>query len=142
MAYLGRYQLGQFVPLQVLVQDQAGTPAEPTLRTPMARITALGSGQLVMTVSLHHLRRNRVGPVYVHQLRLASDYLPGRYGVLYQVPTGSFLGAGLALFEVVPQGDPAGPVIATTVVTQPAGDQVLAQVGGGQLVLGQKPRLS
>ncbi len=110
-----------------------------TFRTPHVRIYNLDSMHVVDVVNLAHLRYARVGQVYSLPLRLSTRYPVGRYGVLYQSPVGSFLGVSLGIFEVVANGDGAGPVIAAYTMAESTGDLVLGQLGSGAIVVGQKP---
>ncbi len=140
--YLGRFQQGQDVPLLVVVRDQHGSPVDPTLGTPKARIYSLDTMTAVETVDLVHLRYARIGQVYSLPLRLTVSYPVGRYGVLLQAPVDSFAGVSLSIFEVVASGDPAGPVIASYTVAESTGDLVLGQLASGAVVVGQKPGIS
>jgi hypothetical protein len=140
--YLGRFQQGQEVPLWTVVRDQHGQPADPTVRTPWARIYDLDTQTLAASPNLARLRYSRVDQVYSLALLLDEGYPVGRYGILYEAPTGGFIGVTLAVFEVVPGGDPSGPVIATQTIARSTGDIVLGHLGDGSLVAGSKPSIS
>ncbi len=140
--YLGRFQMGQEVPLWDLVRDQHGQPALPTVEPPTADVFNLDTRTHVETVQLTRLRGSRVNSVYTRGLRLGTDYAPARYGVLYRAPSGGFIGYNLAIFEVVAGGDASGPALATHTFAAAGGDQVIAQLGSGALAKGSRPRIS
>jgi hypothetical protein len=140
--YLGRFQQGQEVPLWTIVRDQDGQPTEPTTRTPWVRVYDLDTHALVEVANMVHLRYSRVDEVYSLALWIGEGYPVGRYGVLYEAPTGGFTGIALGIFEVLPGGDPAGPVVAAATIARSTGDLVLGNLATGSLVVGQKPSVS
>ncbi len=139
--YLGRFQLGQAVPLWDLVRDQHGEPALPTAEPPEARVYNLDTRRFVETVRLTRSRRSRSDSVYARALPLGPLYSLGRHAVTFRAPSGGFTGYNTAIFEVVAGGDAAGPVLATHTLAAPGGDQVLAQLGDGALAKGSRPRV-
>lgn len=140
--YLGRFQLGQEVPLWVLVRDQHGVPALPTVEPPTARVYNLDTRRFVESLEMVRLKRSRLDSVYTRGLPLGRLYTPGRHAVLYRAPSGGFTGYNMAIFEVVAGGDPAGPSVASHSFPAPSGDQAIVQLGAGMLAKGSRPRVS
>lgn len=122
------------MPSPIMPTDFAGTP--------VARIYNLDTGKFVDLAKLVGLRYSRVEQVYTLALRLGEAYPVGRYAVLYEAPTGGFVGVYLAIFEVVPGGDPAGPVISSLTRVASTGDLVLGHLASGILTVGTKPAIS
>lgn len=137
--YLGRFQVGQEVPLWAIVLDQKGSPRDPTTVPPTATVYDLGLAARVEAVDLPRLRGSRAGQVYARPLRLGARYAPGRYGVLYRASTGGFTGLTLATFEVAAGGDARGPVQAAYAADGPSGWTFLTHTGSGALVTGRRP---
>ncbi len=132
--YLGRYQQGQDVPLEIQCFQPKGVRGLPD-RAPVARMYRDGTlvGAQVLPVSDDLAAR--CGGSYL----LGPGSEPGLYSVIYWYETGGVPRSQWQVFEVVPGGDPAGPVIAATVLERPDGDQVLAQFGSGVLAVGRDP---
>ena len=139
--FLGRFQVGQEVPLYAIVVDQNGQPEASTTVTPSARIYNLETLVRVEQLDLHRVRRSRAASFYGISVRIGRAYTPARYGVHVRMATGGFSGIRLMTFEVVPGGDAAGPVIAA-VTSSNVGDRVLTHLGEGSLALASGPRVS
>ncbi len=140
--YLGRFAVGSEIPLWVAVRDQHGSLALPTTTPPVADIYNLDARTHVDSVEVSRLRGSRNDSVYAMSYLLGRLYSPARYAVLYRATTGGFTGFTLSIFEVVPGGDPSGPVIASHTFDADAGDQVMAHLGSGSLAKGTRARLS
>ncbi len=132
--YLGRYQQGTSVPLEIQCFQPKGVRALPD-RAPVARMYRDGIlvGSQVLPVSDDLAAR--CGGSYL----LGPGNEPGLYSVIYWYETGGVPRSQWQVFEVIPGGDMAGPVIAATVLERPDGDQVLAQFGSGVLAVGRDP---
>lgn len=139
--YLGRFQVGQEVPLWDVVLDARGSPVAPTQSPPTATVYALGTGSRVEVLDLPGLRGSRSSAVHARPLPLGSRYAPGRYFVLYRARTGAFTGLTSATFEVAEGGDAQGPVQAAYAADHPSGWRFLMHTGSGALLTGRRPRV-
>ncbi len=132
--YLGRYQQGQEVPLEIQCFQPKGIRALPDM-APVARMYRDGALVGSQVLSVNDDGPGRFGFDYL----IGVDSEPGLYAVCYWYQTGIVVRSQWQVFEVVPGGDMAGPVIAATVLERPDGDQVLAQFGSGVLAVGRDP---
>ncbi len=132
--YLGRYQQGTSVPLEIQCFQPKGVRGLPDA-APVARMYRDGIlvGSQVLPVSDDLAAR--CGGSYL----LGPGNEPGLYSVVYWYETGGVPRSQWQVFEVIPGGDMAGPVIAATVLERPDGDQVMAQFGSGVLAVGRDP---
>ncbi len=132
--YLGRYQQGQQVPLEIQCFQPRVVKGLPDA-APVARMYRDGVLVQTETLPVNQDGVGRFGRTY----RLGRQDDPGLYAVIYWYRTGGTVRSLWQTFEVIPGGDPAGPVIAATVLERPDGDQVLAQFGSGVLAVGRDP---
>lgn len=142
MAYLGKFQNGDRLPLAVACVDKEGVPTAPDL-APTAKIF-IDDGTLQATVSLPavHADINSAGAFQgLFKIRyleggLATDkyYVAYRYylsGVPYQTETDSF--------ELVAGGNSAGTVIALAHTPQHGQSVVQYDTEDGNIYLGRNP---
>lgn len=139
--YLGRFQVGQDLPLWCAVRDQHGSLALPTTTPPVADIYNLDTHAHVESVEVSRLRGSRVDSVYAMPHLLGFKYTTGRHAIVYRATAGGFTGYTISIFEVVPGGDTSGPVIALHTFSAPGGDQTMGQLGSGAIARGSRPRL-
>lgn len=135
--YLGRFQIGQEVPLILWTRDRDRTPAFPDSH-PLARVVA-SDGTHVESVQMPVSDRYQVTGLFRYQLPLGAGYSTGKYTVEYQYTVSGYPGLLLASFEVVAGGDVGGPVISLYAVERPEARYVVAQLGTGRLVAGRNP---
>lgn len=136
--YLGRFQQGQELPLQLQCFASGETPGLPD-NPPVVRI--YGDGTLVDEAILAVQPDTQVAGRFGLNYRLGARVAPGRYVAAYWYSAMAMIQSQVQVFEVVPGGDPGGPTIAAQLVSRPDGDQILAQLGSGPLVLGRDPYL-
>jgi hypothetical protein len=136
--YLGRYQQGDEVPLQLQCFAAAETAGLPDA-APIVRIYR--EGVLADEFTLPLLPDAQVSGRFGQNYRLGYLTAPGRYLAAYWYQASDVVQAQQQVFEVMPGGDPGGPVLATQVIGRPDGDRVLAQVASGALLVGQDPYL-
>ena len=137
--YRGRYQLGQEIPLTVLTVNGSGTPTAPT-EAPFYEVHNT-SGKVKSGKFMPVLDRFGVTGLFQANVRLDTDFSPGRYTVVYRWLAGSFQGVEYSSFEVVAGGDADGAVIAAFWYERPHADFLVQQLDSGKLVRGKNPRL-
>ncbi len=136
--YLGRYQVGQDVPLEVQCVDSNGSPAVPDA-APLARVYRDGSflATKVLPIETDDGAVGRFRGIYT----LGNADETGRYAVVYLYSHLGLSRGSSDIFEVLPGGDPAGPVIAGYSLARPDGDFFLAHLAAGRVASGQTPYL-
>lgn len=136
--YLGRFQVGQEIPLLVHCRDRDRVPYFPD-RPPTATILA-PDGSVVDQVGLCVVDPYRATGVFARSHALGNQYALGKYTVKYAYTVaGEYQGLLLATFEVVGGGDIGGPVISLYAVNRPEAGYVVAHLGTGRLVQGRNP---
>jgi hypothetical protein len=136
--YLGRYQVGQDVPLQVQCVDNNGDAAEPAV-APVARLYR--DGAFVRAVEVPAETDPDVTGRFRGRYTLGDGDAPGHYGIVYLYGTLGLQRGDCDQFEVVAGGDPSGPVLSAYSLQRPEGDYVLAHLSAGRLASGQTPYL-
>lgn len=139
VSYLGRYQVGQEVPLILWVRNQDRTPSFPD-DVPLARVVD-SSGSHIASVKMPVVDRYTVTGLFQAYLPLSTEYAVGKYTVEYQYRVSGYSGLLLATFEVVPGGDVGGSVISLYTVERPEARYVVAQLDTGRLVAGRNPTI-
>lgn len=132
---LGRFQLGQSVPLAVATVDGQGAPASPDA-APTAAITG-PSGDPVATVELAMAGDDRH---FALPFFLGLSLPLGTYGVAYSYLILGAAMAASATFTVIPGGDTGGAIISMFAFDRPEARYVVAQLESGRLVQGRNPR--
>ncbi len=136
--YLGRYQLGQDVPLVVQCVDSNGTPAVPD-SFPIALVCR--EGVYLRTVGIPAETDPDVTGRFRGRYTLGDGDAPGHYAVVYLYSTLGLRRGESDQFEVVPGGDASGPVLAGYSLSRPDGDYFLAHLAAGRMASGQTPYL-
>lgn len=131
---LGRFQLGDFVPLAVLTVDHTGFPTMPDA-APVATV-ADGSGTAVATLKLALLN---VATQFGLPWFLGVGATLGTYTVQYAFTVAGHAGTATDTFEVIPGGDPGGAIISMFAFDRPEATYVVAQLTSGLLVQGRNP---
>lgn len=136
--YLGRYQLGQYVPLRLVTQTVAGAPtlpdAAPTLYT-------WSGTSKIETLLVPAIDQKRTTAMFFLPLFLGSLYAVGNYRVVYQWANSSVTNQAVDTFEIVTGGDALGDVAAMHAYDCPDGTFVVRQVGRGLLTVGRGPHV-
>ncbi len=136
--YLGRYQVGQDVPLQVQCVDSNGDPTVPD-GAPLARVYRDGSYVRSARVPLE--TDPDVAGRFRGRYTLGDGDAPGHCTVVYLYSTLGLPRGDSDCFEVVAGGDPSGAVLAGYAFSRPDGDFLLAHLAAGRLASGQTPYL-
>jgi hypothetical protein len=121
---LGRFRLGDVVPIPFTPTAPPDAPPEATISGPAAeQVRPMATWDGGQTFFCHE--------------RLTQPYDVGAHAVAVT----SSAGRADYTFDVVEGGDRGSTVIALHHVSGPGGSQVLAQLASGQLVLGRNPHL-
>lgn len=138
--YLGDYQLGDRLPLEVFCQNAAGLPVEPDA-APVATVYAGSATTSVVSQLLPPADRFGAPGLFQHTMHLDGRFNTGRYNVLFSWLASGSPRVSLARFYVLPNGNAAGAVIAMTHYRQPQAEFLVQQLDSGRLVKGRNPRL-
>ncbi len=114
---LGRFKLGDFVPLSVLTHG-----AGDIVYAPAAAPTAIvydGDGVKVASFALPVVDKGAVTHLFVLPLRLDSTYAVGSYSVAINYTANSIKHLHVLHFEVVGGGDAAGSIISQVFYPRP-----------------------
>lgn len=138
--YLGRYQLGDYVPIEVHLTNASGVVTAPTTATDRAPIASVYKGSAKVDsfpISPHTPDLK----LFRKHLRLSSSYAAGQYvvAVLWVNGGGGFYGHDEFFFEVVPGGASDGAIIALAEYQRPDSINVLWQEDGGKIKNGKNP---
>lgn len=133
---LGRFQLGQSVPLSLSVVNSGGSPVWPDA-APTATITDSGSHVIA------EFKMAMTGASYVFSADefLGLDYTLGTYSLSYQWFVGGSSVSASDSFDVAPGGDAGGRVISMYAYSRPEASYVVGQLSSGNIVQGRNPRL-
>ena len=137
--YIGRYQIGQVVPISVVTADASDNPSDPD-DVPIARIYR--GSTFVASARMSVRDRFSQRAYFDHQLRLmGGDYQVGQHTVIYTYKISGSAIAKQSHFQVVPGGDEGGTVISMTTYKRPEAQFVVAQLTSGRLVFGRGPTI-
>lgn len=136
--YLGRYQLGQDVPIQVQCVDSNGASTVPD-GAPLALVCR--EGVFLRAAEVPAETDPDVTGRFRGRITLGDGDAPGHYAVVYLYSTLGLQRGDSDQFEVVAGGDASGPVVAGYSFTRPDGDYFLAHLAAGRVAAGQTPYL-
>lgn len=135
--YLGRYQLGQSVPLRVLCRSSSQPPVDPA-NAPQYRVVS--SSGVVATGQMPLLDPDQTGQLFQYLLFLNSTYSTGYYSVSYVYDAGNFEEVDLGdTFEVIPNGNVAGAVNSLAWYERPEAKFLIGRTDSGILYSGRNP---
>ena len=137
--YIGRYQIGQVVPISVVTTDASDNPSDPD-DVPIARIYR--GSTFVASVRMSVRDRFSQRAYFDHQLKLMGGaYQAGYHTVIYTYTVSGSTITKQSCFQVVPGGDEGGTVISMTTYKRPEAQSVVAQLTSGRLVFGRGPTI-
>jgi hypothetical protein len=151
MAWLGRFQLGDFVGLIVQCKDQNGVPTMPD-NVPISRFFD-PNGTFIGITHLPTLERFATPGLFQLTLPISSIFsTQGNWRVISTYSIGSFTGIDENTFEVVPGGEARGNVISMYYYRRPDADYIVFQTdngdgivdsisAGGLILAGRSPRI-
>lgn len=136
--FIGRFVLGEFVPLVVWARNDDGTPAVPSSH-PEARIYD-DAGTLVQTHALPLVDSADVVGRFRYDLPLGSQYAVGYYSVKIEYTISAVVYAELLDFQVLAGGDADGGLIAAELYNSPNSPWLVAETDRGELLAHRNPR--
>lgn len=136
--FIGRFQLGDFVPLLVWCRNNAGTPAQPTAH-PTARIYD-GGGTLVQTHDLPLVDSADTLGRFRFDLPLGSQYAVGYYTAKIDYTISAVVYSELQDFQVLAGGHSDGGLIAAELYNSPNSPWLVAETDRGALLAHRNPR--
>lgn len=138
MSWLGRFRLGQSVPLELPVKDSSNTPVEPDA-APTA--TVYSSSARIEDLELPVLDPFRVTGLFREDLFLGALYATGFYVVQYNYAVGGVFGGAEDAFEIVGGGDAVGHVLSLFHFPHAASDFLIVHREDGTVVRRRNPRV-
>lgn len=139
MAYLGRYQMGQTIPLYLPCHTAAKQLSLPDLPPQLKVFDA--SKNLVEQHLMPIEDRYVVTGWFRFPLFLGRLYSTGYYSVVYYYTTGgkTYNGLDTDCFEVVGGGDVRGAVIGTYFYDRPEARYIVQGLESGSIIKGRNP---
>lgn len=138
MAYRGRYQLGQHLPLLVLCRNGNDTPTVPS-DVPRATIWSPGNTR-ILAKDVPVLDRFGQTGLFGGVVFLNNDYSThGTYTIEYRYLAGGHYGIDTDQFEIMAGGHKDGSVIAMHYFDRPHAKFIVQQLDSGRLVQGRNP---
>ena len=137
--WLGRYWLGDAVPLMVLTRDNAESPTDPAL-APYARIYS--GTTFVKTVRLPKIDHAEITGMFLFLLRLDANFATGFYDVILDYVVSSVQRVKHLRFEITAGGDERGKAISMYYLRQPDRSFLISQLDTGQINKLQNPRFT
>ena len=141
MANLGRKQLGDWIPLQVVCLNASKFPADPDAAP---TLTAYDSAFSVVTgfddVRLSPRHREAAPGHFSLQLQVDSNFSAGHYTVLYEWTIGAHTGKQVDHFEVVAGGNEKGAYTAVYDFRTPHAQYVVGETDNEKIEWRRNPR--
>lgn len=141
MAYLGRHQLGNTMPVTVLTVDASNLPTAPDV-PPVMKIWS--GTTLILSAQMPVADRYGTSTnttLFIYPLFLGASYAAGLYDVSLTWKIGTFVGVEDGTFEILAGGNADGSIIAMTLYRRPEADFVVWQTNSGKLQRGRGPKL-
>lgn len=138
---LGRFQLGDWVPITFPTVNNTRTPSWPTATPTIKTFDASDVTTVVETLRPPAFDMQRQTGLFRHWLRLSSTYAANK--TYLAVATWTISGTDYAdMFQwiVLPGGDADGAVIGAKFVSRPEANVVAYCVDGGKLKTSNNPR--
>ena len=136
--WLGRYQLGQTVPLRLQCRNAASVAFLPS-QPPLAKV--FGASGLVRSKAMPILDRYVITGLFQLPLYLDGQFAPGLYESVYHFTDGSYYGIEVDNFEVVGGGNAAGAIVSMHWYERPHAAFVVAELETGNIFAGRNPRV-
>lgn len=138
---LGRYQLGDFVPLTFSAVDNNGTPAWPTATPTVKTYDASDVTSAVETIRPPAHDMQRLTGLFRYLLRLGSSYAADKtYVAVATWAISDTTYGNMFQWDVLAGGDADGAVIGATFISRPEAGVVAYVVDGGNLKTSNNPR--
>lgn len=138
MAFIGRFQLGDVLPLLLVTRDASLTPQVPTV--PPA-VTIWSSSAKVEKHEMPMIERFITDGMFLARVFLGSAYSTGLYTVSYNYAVGSYQGVETDSFEILPGGSVDGNVMSMYFYRRPQADFIVQGLDSGKIVQGRNPSI-
>lgn len=142
--YLGRFQVGQTVPVSLLCVNRSGVPARPDA-PPLIRIYRLYPTNVLWYKSQLAPIHDKAGAVSMFRLDLflaANEFHAGRFACLAFYTAEGLDQVEEAHFEVVDGGNELGVVVGMQYWDRPEADYVVSLSEKGTLRAGRNPTVN
>lgn len=139
--YLGRFQLGEFVPLSLDCRTTAATEVSPTA-APTVSIYKTNDTAVLDAKSLAPYIKGQLTGHFRGEVFLNSSYSAGRYHGIFSWASGGSTYRQEFSFEVVAGGNVKGEYIGLRYYRRPHADYVVGLTDGGVLEFRRNPRVS
>lgn len=135
--WLGRFQAGDFVPLELVSTNGSMVSSEPTAQATAKIYDA--SGTLIATVSLQIRSRNRITGAFSNRWQVTTAAGTGRFMVVYEWAISGSTYRKVECFTVVSGGNEAGAIISQARMLTPQADYLIHETDNGALYWGRNP---
>ncbi len=139
MNFLGRFQLGDIVPLFLLARTAGGTPS-PVAAPPTVEVWS-SAGDKVVSKEMPIIDRYTYDGTFLLPVALGAGFVAGVYTVVYHFTIGSYYGIETANFEVMPGGHTDGTVVSMYFYERPQARFIVQQLDSGLMIQGRNPSL-
>lgn len=142
--WIGRYTVGQSIPLGITTTDGSGAPTMPD-SAPTADIYDNGAVAASSTIKLPIFDRYAISAagttncVFGRPYRLDSGFTVGRYTILYKWIVSAVTYKTVRCFDVIYDTDADGPVTGLFPVPRTTGTIVHYDTESGKVVYGRNP---
>jgi hypothetical protein len=142
MAYLGRFRLGDTVPLFICCTNALGTPTFP-VDSPNVKLWDPLTGLKVQSIEIPVIDRYAQTGLFEGELRLSALYSNlGLWSATYTYMTADGNnGLKQDTFEIVEGGNPDGNVVSMSWYERPWANFIVQELDSGKLVQGRNPKL-
>lgn len=137
MGYLGRYQLGQTVPLRVQTLNANSVAATPD-DVPTVKLWD-AAGNRVLTAKMPAVERYIQTGRFLLPVFLNGQFAAGLYQAVYYYGIAGYHGLESDTFEVLPGGHADGSVISMYFLDRPQARYIVYQTDAGVLIQGRNP---
>lgn len=139
MAYIGRFQLGEILPLRLQCRTTAATEVSPT-NAPTYQIYKTNDTAVVAATKLAPYIKGALTGWFVGEEPLDSTFSAGRYNVVYTWASGGSTYRRTDTFEVTAGGNSSGQYLGLRFARYPHADYVIGLTDLGTLEQRRNPR--
>lgn len=136
MAYLGRYRVGDAVPLTLQTVNTSLTPTAPD-RAPYAFVWSPTA--LVATLRMPIHEQFRSTGLFKYLLRLGHKYGVGNYKAVYRYDVSSVRQQQVDVFDIVDGGRHDGPILSMHTFDRPDSVFIVQHLASGRILRGRNP---
>jgi hypothetical protein len=137
MAYIGRYQLGETLPLLAQTHDANGVAATPA-DVPTVKIWN-SAGALVLARKMPSIERFTQTGRFLLPVFLNGVFATDLYRAVYHYNVSTYRGLDVDYFQVIDGGNADGNVISMYFFDRPQAKYIVYQTDAGVLIQGRNP---